>query len=185
MKLTTLSIIILDLFLCLLVIFMVQAAPPPKSVANHDDPAFVKIELRWDNAVDADVDLWAIAPGESQAVGYTNKQGLELSLQRDDLGHSATKDSQNYELIDAYGYYAGEWVVNAHLYRYRSGPMPVNVHLVVSRRHPGGNWEVIVDVKAPIVAQGDELTVARFQMDAKGDVVPGSVNNLPMALRAP
>jgi hypothetical protein len=48
-------------------------------------PGNVIVEMFWDKATDADVDLWVQAPGDVP-VGYSNKSGAIFNLVRDDLG---------------------------------------------------------------------------------------------------
>src|SRR6266851_5608621 len=79
-------------------------------------PGAVIVDLRWDEKVDADVDLWVEAPGDVP-VGYSNKAGMIFNLLRDDLGHSGDPNSMNYEVAYGRGRWPGEYTVNAHLYR--------------------------------------------------------------------
>src|SRR6266436_4657897 len=89
-------------------------------------PGNVIVEIFWDKAIDADVDLWVQAPGDVP-VGYSNKAGMIFNLLRDDLGHSGDPVSMNYEISYGRGLWPGEYTVNAHLYRSADGHFPVPV----------------------------------------------------------
>src|SRR2546421_487736 len=55
-------------------------------------PGNVIVEMFWDKAIDADVDLWVQAPGDVP-VGYSNKSGVIFNLVRDDLGKGSDPNS--------------------------------------------------------------------------------------------
>src|SRR3981081_592713 len=57
-------------------------------------PGNVIVEMFWDKAIDADVDLWVQAPGDVP-VGYSNKSGVVFNLVRDDLGKGGDPKSRN------------------------------------------------------------------------------------------
>ena len=175
----------IDLLTALVFIFMsLSLVEPGKMAADpHKQIGALTIELYWDLKDGADVDLWAQAPGD-RPVGYSSKEGTILSLLRDDLGLGYSTDSRNYEITQAFGIHPGEYVVNAFLYRYRSGPEPIKVHMVVSRREENGDTIELLVRDGALVNDGDELTLARFSLDKDGHVIPGSVNALPKPLRA-
>jgi hypothetical protein len=91
----------------------------------------VIVELSWPDGLDADVDLWAQAPGDL-AVGYSNKGAAVFTLLRDDLGHQVDLSGRNHEVSYARGIVPGEYTVNAHLYRNRSPEAEVPLTAVVT-----------------------------------------------------
>jgi hypothetical protein len=178
----------IDMLLALFVIMLALAVlvQPHKPKAADQSPGQMKIELRW--VGDNDVDLWALAPGAQAAVGYSHKTDHGMALLRDDLGPSADADSLDYEIASANIIRPGLYVVNAHLFRWRGGPLPVHVKLKVSIMPAGSNdWTVVANLSADLAwygTQGQELTLIRFRLDDKGQLVPGSINDLPTPLRA-
>ena len=176
----------IDCLLALTVILLaltILVQPVKKAEANDtvQPPGAMTIELRWPRNVDDDVDLWVEPPGGTP-VGYSNKTAPGMALLRDDLGPSADPDSLNDEITQANFLRAGEYVINAHLYRARTRP-PVQVELWVRVRRDDKYYEIL-HLHRSLDSEGQELTLARFSLDKNGDLIPGSVNDLPMALRS-
>jgi hypothetical protein len=158
----------------------------PPATANEGTPApgNVIVELNWPKEMDTDVDLWVEAPGDAP-VGYSNKGGLIFNLLRDDLGSQSDVTDINYEVSYSRGVPAGEYTVNAHLYRDMSGRLPVPVSISVSvKPTPQIAAKRILTTKLELQHQGQELTAFRFSLDEDGNLVVGSVYDLPKPLRS-
>lgn len=173
--------VLLTLFVVMLAIAVAVIAQT-KSKTTQDSAGQMKIELRWTG--DNDVDLWSLAPGAEKAVGYSHKVDHGMALLRDDLGPSSDADSLDYEIATAMIVRPGLYVVNAHLFRNRDGNLPVHLHLKVSVLPQGAkDWVEITDMKVDLTKEGKELTLIRFRLDDKGQLVPGSSNDIPTPLR--
>jgi len=147
-------------------------------------PGNVIVEITWPNEIDADVDLWVQAPGDVP-VGYSNKGGLVFNLLRDDLGRRSDLSDINYENSYSRGVPAGEYTVNIHLYRDAVGVLPVPVTVVVSLKNTAADPpRQILASKVALMREGEELTVFRFKLSNKYDLIPGSVTTLHRGLRA-
>jgi hypothetical protein len=106
-----------------------------------------------------------------------------MALLRDDLGPGADSDSRNYEIAVANVIRPGLYVVNAHLFRHRNGRLPVGVTIIV-KIHPADGDPIIIARVMKTLRAGEEVTFLRFRMDDKGQLVPGSINDIPTLLRA-
>ncbi len=147
-------------------------------------PGNVIVEMRWPDRLDTDVDLWVAAPGD-RPVGYSNKGGRFFNLLRDDLGHFSDATELNYEISYSRGIPAGEYTVNAHLYRNTSGVLPVPVTVVVSvKRKPNESARQLLATDLELTRTGEELTAFRFELDDQGQLKPGSVHSLYRPLRS-
>jgi hypothetical protein len=134
--------------------------------------------------MDTDVDLWVEAPGDVP-VGYSNKGGVIFNLLRDDLGGQSDVTDINYEVSYSRGVPAGEYTVNAHLYRDISGRLPIPISVSVSvKPTPQIAAKRILTTKLELQHQGQEITAFRFSLDEDGNLVPGSVYDLPKPLRS-
>lgn len=153
-----------------------KTAEASKSV----QPGSVLIQLYWDPSADADIDLWVKAP-DTGPVGFSNKTLGSLALMRDDMGRGHTADSRNYELTVGSGLHAGEYICNAEFYSTWDNRMPVHVRLTAQVFGPHGPVDV-GEATGALSAPGAEITLLRFRLDDKGDVVPGSLNALPYPL---
>lgn len=158
----------------------------PRAAEEHEarSPGNVIIELRWPDHIDADVDLWVEGPGDSP-VGYSNKDGTVFNLLRDDLGRDSDLTDLNYEFSYSRGVPAGEYTVNVHLYR-NSGqfyPIPVTVAVSVKGKDASSSQRLL-NTKLDLLREGQETTVFRFQLNENGDLIAGSVHDLPRALRS-
>jgi hypothetical protein len=155
-----------------------------KTADDAKMPGNVLVEVSWPQEIDSDVDLWVQAPGDIP-VGYSNKGGAVFNLLRDDLGQKLDVSGLNYEVAYARGVMAGEYTVNLHLYRHLTGTLPIPARVIVSTRvEETGATRQILTTDAELRHEGEELTVLRFRLDAKGGLVADSVHNLQRPLRS-
>lgn len=156
-------------------VFAIFMAQTPKTVTDINRGVII-IEMHWDSAVNADVDLWVEGPGVNP-VGYSHKQGAIMDLVRDDMGKQTDPLSDNSELVIGRSAPAGEYVVNAVLYHSHDGKLPVTGSALAMVFVDGASytlWRKSFTLKA----NGDEVTVARFTLDEDKRLVRGSVNDL-------
>lgn len=171
-------------FVAVVLLLLPHLNPPATAKEGTPAPGNVIVELNWPSQVDADVDLWVQAPGDVP-VGYSNKGGRIFNLLRDDLGKQADVTDINYEVTYSRGVPSGEYVVNVHLYRDMSGQLPLPATVVVSVKASADvAAKRILSTKLELTHQGQETTVFRFSLDEAGKLVPGSVHDLPKALRS-
>jgi len=171
-------------FVAMVLLLLPHLNPPATANEGTPAPGNVIVELNWPKDMDTDVDLWVEAPGDVP-VGYSNKGGLIFNLLRDDLGGQSDVTDINYEVSYSRGVPAGEYTVNVHLYRDMSGRLPVEVTLAVSvKSKPQVAAKRILTTKLELQHQGQEATAFRFSLDEEGNLVPGSVHDLPKPLRS-
>jgi hypothetical protein len=172
-------------FVAMVMLLLPHLNPPGKAAEeNTQPPGNVIVEVRWPDELDSDVDLWVEAPGDIP-VGYSNKGGVIFNLLRDDLGQRADATGMNYEVSYSRGIEAGEYTVNVHLYRNPADVYPIPVTVVTSvKRSPKESAKQLLATKIELGREGEELTVYRFELSNKGDLVPGSVHSLQRNLQA-
>lgn len=172
-----------DLLTSLVVVYMAMAAlaliAARKASTAGVTPGNVMFQLTWDQAKEADVDLWVRAPGD-QTVGYSHPAGRHCNLVRDDLGRPTDPESRNLELAVCRGTPDGEWIANAALYADRDGKLPVSATVIASMADQNGIRQ-IARRTVQLSREGDEQTAFRFTQRGK-DVVPDSINHLDMPL---
>ena len=174
-------------FLAIIVILLPYVNPKgQKAAAMAPPPGNVIVEINWPEEMNADVDLWVMAPGDAP-VGYSNKGGLLFNLLRDDLGKYMDPTQINHEVAYTRGLIPGEYTVNIHAYRIdNDNPPPIDVKTIVSVKG-FDERDLVVPVlgtTARLDHLGQEITVFRFRLDEKGRVVPGSVSSLYRPLRS-
>lgn len=175
-------------FVSLVVIMLPHINPPKQKQEERKEvsaPGNVIVEARWDDRVDADVDLWVQAPGDV-AVGYSNLGGQVFNLLRDDIGFRNDASNLNYENAFSRDIPAGEYAVNLHMYFNRANVWPLKVKVLVSTIKPSGSSRVSRQILVSDVVlrkPGEEQTVFRFTLDDKGELLASSVNAAPKALR--
>jgi hypothetical protein len=170
-------------FVTIVVLLLPHLNPPVETTEDVNAPGNVVIELRWPDEIDADVDLWVQAPGD-EAVGYSNKGGRTFNLLRDDLGHVNDPGRLNYEVAYSRGRPAGEYIVNLHLYTNRQRVYPVEAEVYVGiKKLPTASISRISYKKVKLLEVGQELTVLRFKLDDDGDLIFGSLHDVPKRLR--
>ena len=174
-------------FLAVIVLLLPHIAPDGvKNVSDAPIPGNVVVEITWPDDMDADVDLWVKAPGDI-AVGYSNKGGAIFNLLRDDLGKTMDLSSINHESAYTRGMRPGEYIVNAHVYRVDpKKPPPFTVEAVISTKTVvDGVTQInpVLFTQTKLRYQNQELTLARFELTEKGQLVKGSVHSLFKGLR--
>jgi hypothetical protein len=180
-----------DMLFLLVFAYLVIGAIALAHVAKNDEqqsrgqapPGNVVVEVFWDKAIDADVDLWVQGPGDVP-VGYSNKSGVIFNLVRDDLGRGGDPNAMNYEVSYGRGHWAGEYVVNAMLFRSRDRKFPVGVQIKVSLQTQQGQVRQVLQSDIELAFEGQETTVFRFRLDERGEFIADSVNRIHKALRA-
>lgn len=172
-----------DFLWILVVAFFVIAViiPPVRKTKSAAIQGAVFITLHWDRAANADVDLWVKAPRDTP-VGYSHMTGKWCDLVRDDLGRYMDPASRNEEMTICRSPPAGEWIVDAMLYRYYLGTSaPIKVR-VTARSLVGGRFVVIAKRSFTLTYDGQQVTAFRFTLDKSGKLVVGSVNQIPEKL---
>ncbi|MFQ5467679.1 MAG: hypothetical protein ACE5DS_06025 [Kiloniellaceae bacterium] len=171
-------------FVAMVLLLLPHLNPPATANEGTPAPGNVIVEISWPEKIDADVDLWVQAPGDTP-VGYSNKGGLLFNLLRDDLGVQSDMTNINYEVSYSRGVAPGEYVVNIHLYRDLSGQLPLPVNVVVSVKSSAqAAAKRMLQTQVLLRHQGEELTAFRFVLNEDGTLVPDSVNDLPKPLRS-
>ena len=80
---------------------------------------------------------------------------------------------------------AGAYTVNLHLYRNLTGSLPIPVQVAVSLKpKPDASARAILSKQVTLRREGEELTVFRFALAEDGELLGGSVHDLPRALRS-
>lgn len=169
-----------------LVILMLPHVHPPQAKTS-DDPLLgnVVVEIRWPDEIDADVDLWVLAPGD-KPVGFSNRGGLYFDLLRDDLGSLQDITASNVEMAYSRGVPAGEYIVNVHMYRNETGIWPVPVTILVSMKTDITKAATpVLRSKVVLVREDQEETVFRFTIDRDGELDYDSVSHIYRKLSQP
>lgn len=176
-----------DMLTAFAIVLMLHVrAEAAKSEITPQAQGEVRVELHWpDDAPDAagpDVDLWVLCPGDNP-VGYSNRTGGACTLDRDDLGGTLDKTPFNYETVRSRGVPPGEYVVNAHLFRHLSGPLPVPLTLAVYVSPPGEKTtKQVLVVTGQLERENEEVTLVRFTLDERGRLL--GQNNVETMLRS-
>ena len=171
-------------FVTIVILLLPHLNPPTLADEPTPPPGNLIVEVRWPDRIDADVDLWVEAPGE-RPVGYSNKGGRIFNLLRDDLGHKSDVTGLNYEIAYSRGTPEGDYTFNLHLYRNNSGEYPIPAVVVVSvKRNVNAPLQELATKEIELVGTGQEVTVVRFSLDESGNLVPGSLHDLPRSLRS-
>ena len=171
-------------FVTIVILLLPHLNPPVQPTDDAPTPGNVVVELRWPDAVDADVDLWVQGPGDGP-VGYSNKGGRIFNLLRDDLGFANDPGTLNYEVAYSRGRPGGEYVVNLHLYTNKSRNYPVEAEVVIGmKKQVGSGLKRIAYKKVKLLEMGQEVTVLRFKLDEDGELILGSLHDIPLKLRS-
>jgi hypothetical protein len=171
-------------FVAVVLLLLPHLHPPKEAEAATRSPGNVIVEIRWPDEIDADIDLWVEAPGDTP-VGYSNKGGTIFNLLRDDLGQRGDTTELNYEISYSRGVPAGEYTVNVHLYRNSGGYVSIPVTISVSvKANTNESARRLLATELVLENEGEERTAFRFSLDDKGRLMRESVHDLPKPLRS-
>lgn len=172
-------------FIMMLALAILVTPATPKTSVGDKPICTMTIDIEWHEQTNADVDLWVKAR-DNNPVGYSAKDSASLNLVRDDLGYLNDPTPINAERVCARGNLPGEYVVNVHLFSLRVGAdKRVPVHVRVATVEPSTAYTAVIwEGDVALKRLGEELTVIRFVLDDQGRLIPGSLHDLPMALRA-
>jgi hypothetical protein len=171
-------------FVAVVLLLLPHLHPPKEAEAAIRSPGNVIVEIRWPDDIDADIDLWVEAPGDTP-VGYSNKGGAIFNLLRDDLGQRGDTTELNYEISYSRGVPAGEYTVNVHLYRNSGGYVSIPVTISVSvKANTNESARRLLATELVLENEGEERTAFRFSLDDKGRLMRESVHDLPKPLRS-
>ena len=164
-------------FVAMVIMLLPNVSKTQDEIDEYTPPGNVVIEMLWPDGLPVDVDLWVQAPNDVP-VGFWNQGSEYFNLLRDDLGMEGDATARNYEVSYSRGIFAGEYVVNAHMY----GPVPagvvVPVRVVVSVKAKYDNLRQILETSLLLERRNQEETAFRFRLTGDGDLVPGSVTTL-------
>ena len=142
------------------------------------------ITVFWPDDLEDDVDIYVEDPTGGLVWFKSREPGL-MHLDRDDLGKRNDEVvtaagtilfPENREIVTLRGIIPGEYVVNVHMY-FKVGAEPVPVTIQIDKINP---YSVVLRETVDLKIKGDEVTVTRFSVNAKGEV--SNVNKLPKKL---
>lgn len=159
------------------IMFVVVSAQKQSEEGIRPNMDFM-IRLTWALSLESDVDIWIRTP-DGKILYFGNQEAAPLSLERDDLGYfvPSESDSENVTITEAEevvairGIVPGEYVINAHLYRYRLGERltsPLPVTLQIDRINPF--YQTIFRATKTFRSEREEIHIVRFRINADGTV---------------
>lgn len=173
------SFVFIDLFLTLLLVFMLATALLLKNMKTEeskgkiDDKNEFVVTMVWDGKSEDDVDLWMLTPTEG-VVGFPKREVPGVALANDSLGIRSNRvvggdgvtPPENMETMNIRKAAPGRYVVNIHMYR-KSDAQPTSVKVKLMKINPFGQ---VIEVTIPLTAKGDEVTAFAFTVDANNNV---------------
>ena len=153
---------------------------PISKLGNVNLKAEYIITVDWQDNLPDDVDIWVQDPN-GEIVSYLKKDAGWLHLDRDDQGiinDVVIIDNKeviypiNREVVTLRGIIPGEYIVNLYLYEHKSKE-PVEAKIIIEKVNP--SLKLVYFNNAVLETKDTELTIARFNLDAKGDFTIGSL----------
>lgn len=184
-----------DLLTALMVVFMalgllaIIAAQKLKQIEGIQ-PGQMFVQMTWTVGSASDIDLWIQSPGDGP-VGYNRPTGKNCDLLRDDLGVGLDSTSRAIELLVCRDPPPGEYLINVMDYNIHTIPskqsaiveLPMLVTITISKPEKGGRMKQLFTKQVLLDHAGQETTVVRFDLDSLGNIVSGSINDMPKMLR--
>ncbi len=164
----------LDIILILLVCMILLYNPVTKKEEQPTPPQTAEfiLNVSWDSSTDADIDTWAIRVGNPKSVtGYKRRENDVFILHNDNTSSQYGRvDGQNLEeareTLTIERIKEGDYILSLHGYRVPSNVSPVEVTIEFQKSSPYKHiFKKVVKVK-----HGEEVPIARFFIDADGNV---------------
>ena len=159
---------------------------------NVTSKAEMLVTVSWPDNHPDDIDTYVEDP-QGNIVWYHVMEAGLMNLDRDDRGDykntivvngKTIRNPVREEIVSMRGLIAGEYVVNAMLYRSRDHILPVPVSVRVSLQRENGSVQQVLQSNVELTSEGQETTVFRFKLDDQGNYVDGSMNRLHKDLRS-
>ena len=153
---------------------------PISKLGNVNLKAEYIITVDWQDNLPDDVDIWVQDPN-GEIVSYLKKDAGWLHLDRDDQGiindvviinNKEVIYPINREVVTLRGIIPGEYIVNLYLYEHKS-KKPVEAKIIIEKVNP--SLKLVYFNNTVLETKDTELTIARFNLDAKGDFTIGSL----------
>ncbi|MGH7685126.1 MAG: hypothetical protein ACREMT_12335, partial [Vulcanimicrobiaceae bacterium] len=162
-----------DLLTALLVVFIAMATLALVAVVQKPNPTLpiqgnLIFTMHWDGNSNSDIDLWVKGPNDSP-IGYRRMSGLNCNLLRDDLGQKHDPSSQNEEMAICRNAPPGAYAVNVVAYNVYDRRFPVHVS-IESYFSDASSSNRLFERDAKLMHQGQEVTVARFELMKHGEL---------------
>tara|TARA_Y100000782_G_scaffold110409_1_gene136772 strand:- start:87 stop:704 length:618 start_codon:yes stop_codon:yes gene_type:complete len=149
--------------------------PIPKKSEIERKAEYI-VTLEWDDKSTDDIDIWIEDPVKN-LLSFRNRAAGLMHLDKDDLGQindiiflpDGTRQviELNREVVTFRGWIKGEYIVNVHAYKKRSGnDIPIKITLL--RINP---YKLLWEENILLTHHGQELTVRRFTLNLKGDMI--------------
>ncbi len=155
---------------------------PIAKLGNVNLKAEYIITVTWPDQQPDDIDVWVQDPNLN-LLSYRESDVAWLHLDRDDQGDIndtimidgvETVYPINQEVVTIRGIVSGEYIVNLQYYKSNTG-LPVEVTVKIEKVNP--SLKVVFVDKVVLEREDDELTVLRFNLDARGEVA--GISDLP------
>ena len=181
-------------FAFLFIIAFLLIKPEAKKEDFERRAEFVVV-MEWDNDASGDIDLYVEDPTNRQ-VSFRYHNHNFMHLDKDDLG--VINDSEyingtriiipiNREVVTLRGIIPGEYIINTHVYN-KDTKSITKGKIEIVRLNP---YKILYTKQIEFFASGEELTVVRIKLDAKGKlqsfnflprkfVIPKRVSSVPL-----
>lgn len=144
---------------------------------KQDIPAKAEMMIvaEWSDNSETDVDLW-VQHDRYIPVGFNNKSGMGINLERDDLGVAndwvrIDGDTQiirsNREVVNMRGVIPGNFYINVHAYSFKdSGPLEVSITVI----DINPTYKEIYKIKVTLESRGSIARAPAFSVNNQGEV---------------
>jgi len=166
--------ILLLAFISMFILALLLINPIPKKSEIERKAEYI-VTLEWHKKSYDDIDIWIEDPVRN-LLSFKNKAAGLMHLDKDDLGQindiiylpDGTRQviEINREVVTFRGWIPGEYIVNVHAYRKRSGgDAPVKITML--KINP---YKMLWEENIILTHHGQELTVRRFTLNLDGDM---------------
>jgi len=135
------------------------------------------IIMEWDDDSESDIDLWTQRENYIP-IGFNNKSGMGLNLERDDLGQTndmiridgvLTPIKSNREVLNIRGIVPGNYYINIHAYSWREEEgQTLEVTVIVTDINP--SYREIYNIKVILSGKNQVQRLPAFTVTKDGNI---------------
>lgn len=184
--------LLFNMLLAFVGLFVLSFALMNQNKKSVEIKAAFLITVTWPVDFNDDVDTY-VEDSDGHIIFFGRREDGLMHLDRDDLGHlndtvmtqfGPVTYNENKEVVTLRGISPGEYCVNVHAYKLRD-PRPVEVTVQLEKVTP--IFTTVIQKKVTLLADGDERTAFRFEVNSKNEVVSisGTERSIIQAARNP
>ena len=165
--------------LMILVLILLVISDKSKAAYDIQPKGKIIVDIAWPGRTGTDMDIWLADPIDRIPISFNRHHGDACDLVRDDLGKDDVGQYPHYENVTCRKAPAGQYIVDVNMYSNQGGYTDIPVQVDLKFLKANGDVESKHEVKMVFTKTQVDQTAFVFNLDDKGELVPGSLQEQP------